>query len=128
MERSRCVDAVSSPAEPLVPLALVHIHADLHHGRRLEPSVALACERAGNVDARPVAAHTVHDVTLVDVHTLDAVFVQGVAAVKQRTIISTCPFLCGHDKIRNTRFPDQTDRQTARACSNMYASLALSRE
>ena len=93
MERARRVNAVPSPAESLVPLALVHVHADLHHGRGLKALVALARKGARDVNAGPIAAHAVHDVALVDVHALHTMFIQGIAKKMNKKGVITNRYL-----------------------------------
>ena len=76
-----CVDAPSLLAQTLVSLAFVDVHANLHHGRHLEPRFTVASKAAFGIDAGPITTDPVHDAALVNVHTLDPVFIQRVALV-----------------------------------------------
>ena len=75
------VDASALLAQTLVSLAFIDVHADLHHGRHLEPGLTVASKAAFGIDAGPVTTDPVHDAALVNVHTLDPVFIQRVALV-----------------------------------------------
>ena len=75
------IDAFAPATKTRRPSTLVHIHADLHHGRDLEARVTLTGEASLSVNAGAVAADTEHDVAFVYVDTGDAMLVECIALV-----------------------------------------------
>ena len=76
-ERTGSVDALAASAEGPVLLTLVDVHAHLHHWGHLKALMTAACEASLCVDAGSVAAHSVENSALVNIHTLEAFLVQG---------------------------------------------------
>ena len=81
LEGTRGVYAPASPTQGTVSRTLVDIHADLHHRGHVESSFAVAGEPSLNVDAGSVAADSVHDAALINVHAPHPVLVQSIALV-----------------------------------------------
>ena len=75
-----------APTQPGLPLTLVDVHADLHHGGLLVTLVTVAGEAPLDIPALAVTTNPRGDNTLVNVHTAEGK--QVIKAIKLELVIA----------------------------------------